>query len=65
MPAASIEAPAISWEKERTFWAWIHLSATMPIRAGIKMETKPWVAKKSQIMDPIPALKRKLPIEVR
>ena len=31
----------------------------------MKMETKPWVAKKSQICGPKPDLARKLPIEVR
>ena len=53
------------WHSERVFWAGIHLSATMPIKAGIKIETIPCIAKKSQIFSPRPTRARKLPIEVR
>ena len=62
---ASMQTPATAWQIESTFWAGIHLSATIPIRAGMKMDTKPCVAKKSQICGPKPLLARKLPIEVR
>ena len=64
-PVPSIETPAMSWQRDSVFCAGIHLSATMPIRAGINMETNPCVAKKSQIWGPSPALPRKLPIDVR
>ena len=37
----------------------------MPISAGMNMETKPWVAKNSQIWGPKPLRARKLPMEVR
>ncbi len=64
-PAASMARPATPWHRDRTFCAGIHLSATMPIRAGMNIDTKPWVAKKSQIWGPKPERARKLPIEVR
>jgi len=43
-PAPSIAAPAMNWQRARDFAAPSHLSATMPIKAGMNMETMPCIA---------------------
>ena len=57
-PAPAINRPAKPWHIESTFWASIFLSARMPIRVGIKMDTMPCIAKNHLICEPRPMLPR-------
>ena len=54
--AANINRPAAKWQKPSNRCAGIHRSATMPIRAGMKIETMPCMAKKGPIWEAIPML---------
>ena len=43
-PAPSIAAPAMPWQMPRSFCAGMNLSATIPMRVGMNMDTMPCIA---------------------
>ena len=57
-PAPIMAMPAMPWQSDSTFWAWIFRSATMPMSAGMKMDTMPCMAKNHLICEPRPMLPR-------